>query len=450
MSESRISRRDFMRTSAGAAGATWAGKSFLLEPAPLPASFQSLPPSERVRFGIIGVGMRGSGLLRTSIQLPGVECGGACDLYDGRIELAKEILAKPAIPTTRRYQDLLEDKSLDCIVAAVPDHWHKRIVVDCCDAGKDVYCEKPMTHQVSEGFEMIAAAEKNRRIVQVGSQRASSLVYAKAQEMLAAGAVGELCLVEAELGRNDPCGAWQYTVPPDLSPQTLDWETWLGSAPRRPFDKLRWTRWRCYQDYGEGIPGDLFVHMLTGIHFVAGINAPPARAFSSGGLFRWKDGREVPDLIATLYEYPGVRVTLSVTLDTDTEEHTRLMGTKGIVDIHAGWVSLSPQQGEAYGPCTPGWPKKMANDYAAEWHKAHDPKPGTQTLLDTTTFYVPPGYNDTREHLWNFFQSVRTRRPAVEDAAFGNHTAIGCHLANYSYFHKTVAEWDAAARAITG
>jgi predicted dehydrogenase len=444
MGKQRLSRRDFMWRTGGAA---LAARSVLLDPGPSYASARPVPPSDTIRLGIIGVGMQGSGLLRTSINLPGVECAAACDLYDGRRELARQIVEKE-IPTTRRYKELLDNKEIDCIIAAVPDHWHRQIVADCCSAAKDVYCEKPMTHQVPEGFEMIEAAEKNNRIVQVGSQRRSSVVYAKAKELLDGGAVGEVCLVEAYMGRNEPCGAWEYTVPPDLSTETLDWETWLGSAPKRPFDPLRWTRWRCWQDYGEGIPGDLFVHLLTGIHFIAGITAPPERAFSAGGLFRWKDGRDVPDVMTTVYDYPKFRAALRVTLNSDTEEVTRFMGDRGILEIRDGALSVLPQDGKDRGPCTPGWPRKLRADYGEKWHKEHDMLPGTAATLEATRYYAPPGYNEGREHLWNFFQSVRTRQPSVEDASFGNNTAIACHMANFSYFQKSLAVWDAGAKKI--
>jgi predicted dehydrogenase len=419
----------------------------MLDPGRLAAAPRPVPPSDTVHLGIIGVGMQGSGLLRTSIRIPGVECVAACDLYDGRQELAKEIVEKQ-IPTTRRYQEVLANKDVDCLIVAVPDHWHKQIVVDACNAGKDVYCEKPMTHHVDEGFEMVAAEQKNNRIVQIGSQRRSSIVYLKAKELLEQGAIGELCLVEAGMGRNDPCGAWEYTIPPDLSPQTVDWDTWLGSAPKRVFDPMRWTRWRCFRDYGEGIPGDLFVHLLTGIHTIAGIPAPPERALSSGGLFRWNDGRDVPDVMTTLYEYGKFRAVLRVTLNTQTPEYTRFLGTGGMMEIHDEAVTVYAQDGMNHGPCTPGWPRKMRAEYGDKWHAEHDPKPGTQSILASKSFYAPPDYNEDREHLGNFFDSVRTRKPSVEDATFGNNAAIACHMANYSYFNKTAAVWDAAARKI--
>jgi predicted dehydrogenase len=447
MGKRRLTRRDFMWRTAGVTGAALAARSYLLDPEPLHAALHPLPPSDTLRLGIIGVGMQGSGLLRTAIQLPGVECVAACDLYDGRRELAKEIVGKE-IPTTRHYQELLDNKEIDCIIAAVPDHWHKQIVVDGCNAGKDVYCEKPMSHTVADGFEMIAAERKNQRIVQIGSQRCSSVVYAKAKELYAKGAIGDVCLVEAYIGRNDPCGAWEYTVPPDLFAETLDWESWLGPAPKRPFDPLRFTRWRCWQDYGEGIPGDLFVHLLTGIHYVAGITAPPARAFSAGGLFRWKDGRDVPDVMSTVYEYPRFRAALRVTLNSETSEATRFMGDRGILEIQDGALSFFPQEGVDYGPCTPGWPKELRSTYAEKWHSEHDRQPGTASAVETTRYSAPEDYSDTREHLWNFFQSVRTRRPSVEDATFGNNAALACHMANYSYFEKAVAVWDASLKRI--
>jgi len=441
-----------MRTTTGAAGAAIAMRGVMLEPAPLAATPRPVAPSDRVRFGMVGVGMQGNGLLRTSIQLPGVECTAACDLYDGRHDLAKEIVDKP-LATTRRYQELLENKDVDCIIAAVPDHWHKQIVVDCCNAGKDVYCEKPMTHHVSEGFEMIAAEKKNNRIVQIGSQRRSSIVFAKAKELIEQGAIGNVYLVEGTMGRNDPCGAWEYPPPPDLSPETLDWATWLGTAPKRPFDPIRFARWRAYQDYGEGIPGDLMVHLLTGTHFIMGITAPPERALSAGGQFRWKEnGRDVPDSMTALYEYPGFSVTIRVTLNTDLPESTRFLGTGGILEIHDNAVTVFAQDGLDHGPCyyTAGYAKKLRADYVDRWQAEHAIAPGTQTIIPSHSFYTPAGYNDDREHLWNFFESVRTRRPSVEDATFGNNTAIACHMANYSYFKKSVAVWDDQRKQIKG
>ncbi len=449
MSKKGISRRDFMRTTARAVGATLAVRTVLLDPDLLGAA-SAVPPGDTIRFGIIGIGMQGNGLLKTAITLPGVECVAACDLYDGRHELAKEI-AGASISTTRRYKELLDNKEIDCIINATPDHWHKQIVVDCCNAGKDVYCEKPMTHAVAEGFEMIAAEKKNNRIVQIGSQRVNSVVYQKAKELVSRGVIGDVHLVESVMGRNEPNGAWVYPPPLDLSPQNLDWDTWLGTAPKVPFNPQQFAGWRGWQAYGSGVAGDLFVHLLTGIHFIGGINQPPDRAMATGGLFRWKDGRDEPDVLAALYEYPQFPVMMRMTLNTETPEVTRFLGTRGIVEINEGELTVSTQRGI---DTQPGWyyrsfPKKMREDYEKVWHAKNDPILA-QEVTATTKFRAPEGYNETREHLRVFFNAVRTRKPVVEDTTFGTHTAIACHMANFSYFRKSAATWDAASKSIKG
>ncbi len=455
MEKGSISRREFMRRSTSA-GIAIAATPNLMDAEG--ASSRSVPPSDRVRFGMIGIGMEGSGVLGTSVRLPGVECVAACDLYDGRHTLANQIISGATgktVPTTRRYHDLLDNKEIDCVVAAVPDHWHKQIIVDACNAGKDVYCEKPMTHKVEEGFEIIAATNRNNRIVQIGSQRRSSINFAKAKELIAQGAIGDVHFIQGILGRNSPCGAWVYPPPPDLSPRNLDWTTWLGDAPKRPFDPIRFASWRAFKDYGEGLPGDLFVHSLTGMHYVMGFDGPPLRAETAGGLFYWKEKwREYPDLMATFYEYPNVRVAILMTQMTHQDEVTRFLGTRGIIEVYGDGdhMRILPQDGKDQGPCyyVSSYPEKMRQAYDKAWHKKHDPKLGEAKPAEgSESYHYPPNYTEFQEHLWRFFQSVKTRAPSVEDANFGNDTAIGCHMANYSYFHHTPALWDAAGKRIT-
>src|SRR3990172_4067117 len=242
MKNSKFSRRRFLGASAGAAGAALAAKTLLLDPEPIFSNPKPVAPSDRLRFASIGVGMQGSLLLRDSISLPGVECAAACELYDGRQLLARELAGKADLPVTRRYQELLDNKTIDCIVAAVPDHWHRKIVVDAVNAGKDIYCEKPMSHSAADGVAMVEAAKKTGRIVQIGSQRTSSDICRKAKEMIDQWMLGDLMMVEGWLGRNDPTGAWQYPPPPDLSPRNLDWDTWQGRVPKRAFDPLVFAR----------------------------------------------------------------------------------------------------------------------------------------------------------------------------------------------------------------
>jgi predicted dehydrogenase len=443
-------RRQFLQTSAMAAGSLAAGRGILLEPVAFGQGSKAVAPSDRVRFGQIGIGMQGSGLLPNAITLPGVECVGAADLYDGRHTLAKEITNNPNLPVTRHYKDLLDRKDIDCIVAAVPDHWHKRVVVDACNAGKDIYCEKPMSHSAEQGFEMVEAAQRNNRIVQIGSQRVSSNLCARARLLYNSGAIGEVTMVELSLGRNDPTGAWEYPPPFDLSPQNLDWDTWLNDAPKIPFDKYRFARWRCWKEYGTGVGGDLMVHLISGMLVTLGWNEPPRSAQALGGIFRWKDGRNMPDLHVVLFDYHGVPVYVRLGLGTETPELARFMGPKGILDAGEFDLRYSPQKGIDTAPSyyTTGFPQKMRDEYLAQWHAENDPPLGHEPTSDDV-FYRGHDWDDVKPHLWNFFQAVKSRKNVTEDAVFGNHAAIACHMANESYFQKKPVYWDAAAKRIT-
>ena len=450
MSKNQMTRRSFLQTTTGATGAAMiAGKQFVLESEPIPYAWEKpVAASDRVRFGIIGVGMQGNGLLATAITLPGVECVAAADLYDGRHTLAKEI-AGPKITTTRQYKELLNNQEIDCIIAAVPDHWHKQVFVDTLRAGKDIYLEKPMSHSAAEGVEMVATAKTAGRIVQIGSQRVSSVICAKAKEMLAQGAIGDLNLVEGSLGRNDPTGAWEYPVPTDLSTQTLDWETWQGTVPKRAFNGEVFARWRCWKEYGTGVAGDLLVHLVSGMNFMLGWNEPPATAMSIGGILRFPDGRNMPDVQATVYQYGKIPVYLRLNLGCETPEMYRFQGSKGILEATEFGLAYYPQTGEDSAPSyyATSFPREMREAYYKKWHEEHDPAPGKEPLFESYAF-KGDDWDDLRPHLWNYFQAVRSRKSVVEDAVFGHNAALACHMANQSYFRKAVVTWDPGSAEI--
>jgi predicted dehydrogenase len=437
MTEDQLSRREFLGVGAVVAGASLVGNPIVLNS---DRSWHAprVPPNSRVRFGIIGVGMQGSSLLTESIKFDEVECVAACDLYDGRHTLAREIV-RPDLPVTRRYQQLLDDRTIDCVIVAVPDHWHKQIVVDAVSAGKDVYIEKPMSHNPADGVAMVAAARKSGRIVQVGSQRVSSQICAKAKELISQGTLGDLTLVEAWLGRNSPSGAWQYPPPPDLSPQNLDWNTWLGPAPKRPFDPILFARWRAWKEYGTGVAGDLLVHLVSGMMFITGLNQPPTQTMAVGGIRRWKDGRNTPDVHAVQYYYGELPVSMRLNLGTHLEETYRFHGSKGLLEVTPSAVTFSPQSGTDQSPSyyAYSFPQALRDAYFKKWHEENDPKPGRAPMSEVISFRGPP-YNDARPHLWNFFDAVRTRKPVVEDAVFGHNAALACHMANDSYYKRSV------------
>ena len=452
MKKSIVSRRQFLQRTAGATSVLAAAPGIFLKPEYIPTALERVAPSDRVRFGMIGIGMQGSGLLSTAVQLPGVECVAACDLWDGRHLLAREIVGKQ-IPVTRRYHELLDNKDIDCIVAAVPDHWHKQVVVDAVNAGKDIYCEKPMSHSAADGLAMVAAAQKTGRIVQIGSQRVSSVICAKAKELIARGTIGTLTMVEGSLGRNDPTGAWEYPPPPGLSPSNLDWDTWQGDTPHKPWDPdmspKYFARWRCWREYGTGLAGDLLVHLVSGMNFMLGWNAPPKKASALGAILRFPDGRDMPDVHATLFDYGSAPVYLRLNLGCETPEIYRFQGSKGILEVTEFAITYYPQTGEDSAPSyyTSGYPQKMREEYFAEWHKEHDPAPGKEPTLDGLTFHGD-SWDDERPHMWRYFQAVKTRQPVTEDAVFGNNAALACHMANQSYFQKSAVMWDAASGTI--
>jgi predicted dehydrogenase len=444
----RSSRRQFLQASAAVVGGSLAVSRIPLVAEPLGGSTQQVSASDRVRFGMVGVGMQGSGLLSTAIALPGVQCAAACDLYDGRHVRAREI-AGANLKTTRRYQELLADKDIDCIVAAVPDHWHRKIVVDAVSAGKDIYCEKPMSHSVADGVAMVAAAKKSGRTVQIGSQRTSSVLCAKARELVAKGVLGDLQLVEGSLGRNNPNGAWVYPPPPDVSPATLDWDTWQGDVPKRPFDPKIFARWRCWKEYGTGVAGDLMVHLISGMLYTWGINEAPTRVVAMGGIRRFKDGRNMPDVHMSLFEYGDVPVYIRLNLGSETPEVLRFLGSKGILELTETSLTFTGQAGVDTAPSyyASSFPQAMRNEYVAKWHAENDPRPGEELLHDAVS-YRGDSYDDTRPHLWKFFQAVKTRQPVVQDAVFGHHAAIACHMANESHFQRRAMLFDPATETL--
>jgi predicted dehydrogenase len=443
-----FSRRDFLGMSATVAGASLAAKTILLTPEPLFAS-TAVAASDRLRLGIIGIGMQGSGLLAAAIDLPGIECVKACDLYDGRHTLAREITNKPDLPVTRRYQELLADKEIDCLIAAVPDHWHKQIVVDAVNAGKDIYCEKPMSHTAAEGAEMADAQKRTGRIVQIGSQRVSSLICKKAKEIVDQGMLGDLMLVEGWLGRNDPTGAWEYPPPFDLSPANLDWDTWQGTVPKRAFSPEIFARWRCWKEYGTGVAGDLLVHLISGMMFVLGWNEAPKRAMAMGGILRFKDGRNMPDVHASLFQYGEIPVYMRLSLGTEMPETYRFQGSKGILEMNEFGLSFTPQAGIDLAPSyyDSSFPHAMRDAYEKKWRQENTPKLGQEPMPETISFKAPD-YDDVKPHLWTFFEAVRSRKPVVEDALFGHHAALACHMANESYFRQQAVQWDEKTRTV--
>ncbi|MFM6937725.1 MAG: Gfo/Idh/MocA family protein, partial [Aquirufa sp.] len=278
----------------------------------------------------------------TALKVDGIELVAVCDLYDGRLERAKEKWGKQ-IFTTRDYRELLAKKEIDAVLICTPDHWHQKIAIDAMNAGKHAYCEKPMVQKISEGMALVNTQKATGKVFQVGSQRASSVAIWEAKKILDSGVIGELTYVDAFCDRSDARGAWNYSIPLDASPSTIDFDKFLGHAPKVPFSAERFFRWRNFKDYGTGAAGDLIVHLLTGIHTITESNGPN-RIFSLAELNFWKDGRDAFDLINAVLDYPKAKnhpsfqVITRVNLADGSGKGgfgIKLIGTEGVIDI--GW-----------------------------------------------------------------------------------------------------------------
>jgi predicted dehydrogenase len=444
-------RRSFLQLAGGATAGTLLAKNTFALAAPQSEPTKPVSANDHIQLALIGAGIQGQYDTKHAIEVPGVKLVAVADCYDGRLEHCKELWGQD-IFTTRDYGQILARKDIDAVLIATPDHWHKQAAVDAMKAGKDVYCEKPMIHLYSDGPEMIEAARATKQIIQIGSQRVSSMIYAKAKELLASGAIGQLNMVTARWDRNSSMGAWNYTIPPDASEKTCDWPRFLGTAPKIPFNAEDFFQWRKWKAYGSGVAGDLFVHLFSGTHFITGSHGP-TRAMATGGLRFWKDGRDAADVMLGLFDYrEGFNLSLRVNFVDGGEESEGLIftGSEGTMDIAGQTVSINraPREKEP-GHTADTFAEATQQQILAEYEKKYPPAHPTEAPHAGYEKYVAsPGYSDSYDHLKNFFASVRSRQPVVEDATFGYRAAGAALLGNLSMEKGTVIHWDPDAMKI--
>ena len=400
--------------------------------------------NDHIQIALIGAGGQGQYDTKTAVQVPGVKLVAVADCYDGRLARSKELWGDDIL-ATRDYDEILARKDIDAVIIGTPDHWHKQAAVDAMKAGKDVYCEKPMIHLYSDGPEMIEASRTTGRILQIGSQRVSSVIYAKAKELLAAGAIGQLNMVTARWDRNSAMGAWSYSVPPDASQETCDWPRFEGTAPKIPFNAEHFFQWRKWKAYGSGVAGDLFVHLFSGTHFITGSHGP-TRGMATGGLRFWKDGRDVPDVMLGLFDYrEGFNLSLHVNFVDGGEESEGLIftGSEGTMEIGGNAVTLNRVPLESAPGYTVGsFPEAMQKEIIEAYDMKYPPHSGRASLGGAEKYTAPEGYSDSYDHFRNFFESVRSRKPVVEDAVFGYRAAGAALLSNLSMERSQVVNWD--------
>ncbi|MGD0894237.1 MAG: Gfo/Idh/MocA family oxidoreductase [Terracidiphilus sp.] len=443
-----LNRRSFLRAAGATTTAALLGPRLHALSAIEDAAARPIAANDHIQIALIGAGGQGQGDTKTAIKVPGVKLVAVADCYNGRLVHSKEMWGDD-IFTTRDYREILARTDVDAVIIGTPDHWHKQASVDAMKAGKDVYCEKPMIHLYSDGPEMIEAASANSRILQVGSQRVSSVIYAKAKELLAAGAIGKLNMVTARWDRNSSMGAWNYTVPFDASPETCDWPRFLGTAPKIPFSAEQFFQWRKWKAYGSGVAGDLFVHLFSGTHFITGSHGP-TRGMATGGLRFWNDGRDVPDVMLGLFDYnEGFNLSLRVNFVDGGEESEGLIftGSEGTMEIEGNSVSVNrvPREKDP-GLVISTFAEAMQKQLIAEHAKQYPPvHPEGAPPVGSERFVAPDGYSDSYDHFKNFFASVRSRQPVVEDAVFGFRAAGAALLSNLSIDRGSIVKWDPEA-----
>lgn len=409
--------------------------------------------NDRIRIGVIGMGIMGHRNLRTALKVPGIILIGVCDLYQGRLTRSKELFGT-SLFTTIDYKELIDRPDIDAVIIATSDHWHAPIATYALKKGKAVYGEKPVVHQVSEGLPLITAQKESGKIMQVGSQRVSSLLYAKAKELYQSGAIGKLNIVEATYDRQSALGAWQYTMPTDASPETIDWDGFLRTDRKAAFNPKKFFWWRNYRAFGTGVAGDLFVHLLSGVHLITG-STGPEKIYAGGQLAYWKDGRDVPDIMTAIMDYPATKehpafqLTLRVNFISgggDTSS-IRFIGEEGVLKLNGRDLELT----HSLLPKAPGiggwdaletYPVAMQEQLLKAYDQKYTAADKRRPVKDPIRFVNPEGYDDHLDHFINFFESVRTGKPVVEDVVFGFRAAAPCLACNESYFQQKTIYWD--------
>jgi len=448
---SKNNRRQFIKRAAAIPFV--AGASGCVTKKIKPADTQTQAPQEEINIAAIGMGIMGFSNCRTAIQVPGVKLKAVCDLYTGRLERSTEVFGKKDIKTTQNYKEILSRTDIDAVIISTSDHWHDKMTIEALNAGKHVYCEKPMVHKIEEGKAVIEAEQKSGKVLQIGSSRVSSELYAEAGRQYRSGIIGDLILVEAAFDRQNSLGAWQYSIPTDASADTVDWDRFLGDAPQRDFDATRFFRWRNYRDYGSGVSGDMLVHFFSGFHAIIQ-SIGPTQIYATGGLRYWKDGREVPDNMMVLADYPATdshpafnaQLRVNFVDGKGGGSYIRLIGSEGVIDIKRSSLTVT-QSKMSEVPGYGGWDSfdtfsETQQELFELEHKGKYRDMATNKLTDSIRYELEDGYSSGYQHHLNFFNAIRTGGSVVEDGSFGLRAAAPALAANVSYFDKKIIHWD--------
>jgi predicted dehydrogenase len=422
-------RRQFIRDSALSVAGVAGASSVNSEAA---SQARILGANDRIRVGLIGCGGQGTGDLRAMLRTGGVECVALCDVDDAQTAKTRALVEtqfnqKPAL-FTRDFRKLLEDKSLDAVIVGTPDHWHALTMVAACQAGKDVYVEKPLSLTIGEGRVMVNAARKHNRVVQMGTQQRSSTHYKEAIAYLNSGVLGKIRVVKT----------WAYQdwmgnipkVPDEAAPASVDYDMWLGPAPLRPFNKNRFHfDFRWYYDYSGGLMTDWGAHMIDVANWGMGVKAPSA-AVSIGGKFGFPDdAEETPDTQQVLWEFPEFSMiwehaTAIGRGPYDRDHGVAFHGNNGVLVVDRGGWEVYPETEV----------KKRKKSY----RMAGEPRRGGG------------GEDMHANHIRNFLDCMRTRQRPNSDVEIGHNSMIACHLGNIAFRSGRRVQWDVERERVVG
>ncbi|HTT63678.1 MAG TPA: Gfo/Idh/MocA family oxidoreductase [Bryobacteraceae bacterium] len=428
-----VNRRDFIAKTAAVAGALGAAKELFAKPGKAAATGRVIGANDRINVGVIGVGGRGSYLANEYAAIG--EKTNACkvvavaDVYEKRKRMAAE---KHKCDGYLDYREIINRSDVDAVVVATPDHWHAAIALEALDHGKDVYLEKPMCHTVEEAKHLSQTVKETKRVLQVGSQTTSALQWHVAKKYIADGAIGKMIMSQGSYHRNSKEGEWNWDIDAGAGPDGkdenyIDWKMWLGKAPKRPFDADRFFRFRKYWDYSGGIATDLFFHVVAPLNICWSEPQFPSRVAASGGIYVFKDEREVPDTFHLMAEFPqGHSLVLSSTMANSKHipglirghEGTIIMVDHGMFEYKTDHITLLPE-------------RRVIDD-------AYKAKFGSDAEIRIPV----EEKNEMVAHITNFLDCMRTREKPTLDVDTGFHAQVTISMAVQSYREGRVLYWD--------
>jgi len=431
MSTENTNRRQFV---AGAAALSLASTAYAK--APFAASGRVIGANDKINVGVIGVGGRGSYVADRFDKYNGVKANSCqivavCDVYQKRVTQNKE---RFQCAGTLDYREILNNKDIDAVIVATPDHWHAPIALEAMEKGKDVYLEKPMCHTVEEVKALIATVKETGRVLQVGSQTTSGDQWWKARKAVSDGMIGKMIMAQGSYHRNSTEGEWNWKIDPAAGPTAkgedyIDWKMWLGKATKRDFDADRFFRFRKYWDYSGGIATDLFFHVMAPMNIAWGEAQFPTKVMASGGIYVFKDEREVPDTFHFMAEYAkGFSLVLSSSMANS--EHI-----PGTVRGHDGTlVMVEHGRFEGYAPHITVKPEKrvISPEYKAKWGD----EPIKIEVENKDTMFT---------HIGNFLECIRTRQKPTLDVETAGRAQVAITMAVQSFRQGKVLYFDEKA-----